>query len=163
MSACPKCESTRLELGPQRAVRQLFGSTFRATVPGTRCLACEEIYYDGLGLLRFELAIAGHLAAQGPVSGESLSWMRRALGLTGEKLAELLHVRSETLSRWETGKREVDYNAWLTASSLVLDEIEGRGATREKLEAIARPRKSKQVTVDLSRIPTGLPTSLAGH
>lgn len=161
MSTCPKCSSERVEQGQQRVSRKLFGRTYMAQLPGRRCLDCGETCINAIELLRFELAIAAHLARNGPVSGESLSWMRRALGLTGEQLASMLEVRPETLSRWEHGKRDVDRNAWLTASALILDEIEGKPRTRERIEAISHPSRVKQVAVDVSEIPAGLPPALA--
>lgn len=161
MSECPKCRGERLEKGPQRTSRKLFGRTYTAALPGSRCVDCGETYVNAMVLLRFELAIAAHVARNGPVSGESLSWMRRALGLTGEQLAEMLDVRPETLSRWENGKRAVDRNAWLTASALVLDEIDGKSGMRERIEAVSQAKGRKLVTLDISRIPAGLPPSLS--
>ena len=73
----------------------------------------------------------------------------------------MLDVRPETLSRWEHGKRAVDRNAWLTASAIALDKIEGKTGTAERIEAVSRPRGAKRVALDLSAIPVGLPLSLA--
>ena len=161
MSICPKCQSERVEQGPQRTTRKLFGRTYATQLRGSRCLECGESWVNAMDLLRFELAIAAHIAENGPVSGESLSWMRRALGFTGEELASMLDVRPETLSRWETGKREVDRNAWLTASALVVDEVEGTSRTRARIESLAHPSRAKRVSLDLTRIPSGLPSPLS--
>lgn len=160
MNACPKCQGERIQPGLQRTSRKLFGRTFASQLSGSRCLDCGETYVDAMELLRFELGIAAHIAEHGPLSGESLSWMRRALGYTGEQLAAMLNVRPETLSRWEHGKRDVDRNAWLTTAALVSDEVEGKAGTRERIEALSRPPRMKRVTLDLSRVPVGLPSSL---
>ncbi len=57
----------------------------------------------------------------------------------------------------------MDRNAWLTASAIVLDKIEGKTGAAERIEAVSRPRGAKRVALDLSAIPVGLPLPLASR
>ena len=74
-------------------------------------------------LRRAELAIAVQVAEVAPVSGEGFAWMRKALGLTGKELGEILGVRLETISRWERGEVDVTRTAWLYVGGAVLEKV----------------------------------------
>ena len=73
-------------------------------------------------LRRAELAIAVQVAERAAASGEGFAWMRKALGLTGKELGEILGVRLETISRWERGDVEVTRTAWLYVGGAVLEK-----------------------------------------
>jgi uncharacterized protein with PIN domain len=73
LTVCPKCHEERLVEGPQKVARELFGRTYVATIPGTKCRNCEEVYFDAGQLYRFELGMAADIARHGPATGESLS------------------------------------------------------------------------------------------
>jgi DNA-binding transcriptional regulator YiaG len=112
--------------------RTVAGRTFSAS------LATDSHGRVGIkDALAFELSIAAEIAAGGPVSGETFSWLRRAgLGMTARELAELLGVSNVTISRWENDARAVDRASWLVVASLVSDLAEGRTDTRERLERL---------------------------
>jgi transcriptional regulator with XRE-family HTH domain len=70
---------------------------------------------------------------------ETFKFMRKALGLRAVDIAELLDVAAETLSRWETGQRPVDRASWIAVSAMVLDKLEGRTTTLDRLKALLEP------------------------
>lgn len=74
-------------------------------------------------LSRAELAIAVQLAEHAPIGGEAFAWMRKALGLSGRDLGDLLGVRFETISRWERGEVEVTRAAWLWLCGALLEHV----------------------------------------
>ena len=82
--------------------RKIAGRTYSVEVPVRVADDGEEVV-DGEVAVAADLAIAAAIAADGPVAGETFSWMRRAAGLQAKFLAELLDVRPESVSRWERG------------------------------------------------------------
>jgi DNA-binding transcriptional regulator YiaG len=124
---------------------------FVAELPVTACSKCGESYMEHDVLAGFERAVARRLAERGPATGETFRFMRKAVALPAKEVAELLRTTPETVSRWETGGRPVDRNAWTTLSSLVLDEISGGHAVRERLRTLQSkpPVKAKPVRIEL--------------
>jgi transcriptional regulator with XRE-family HTH domain len=86
-------------------------------------------------LERIDLEVATVLAMKGPLQGETLRFMRKALGLRGFELAALLGVTGETLSRWEHEQRPVDSMAWILVGSLVLEHAGRPPVTLRRLLA----------------------------
>jgi transcriptional regulator with XRE-family HTH domain len=73
------------------------------------------------------------------------------LGLSGASLAELLDVAPETVSRWESGKRPVDRAAVAVLGSLVVDSLNQRTETIDRLRALREPPKlGKTVHLDVA-------------
>lgn len=131
--------------------RKVAGQTFTAELPAEGCKACSETYVDASALEAYELAIARALATSGANSGEAFRFQRKALGLRASDLAELLGVAAETMSRWETGQREVNRGALVTLGSLVLDRCEGRATTLDRLRTLRQaPRLAKVVTLHVA-------------
>jgi DNA-binding transcriptional regulator YiaG len=58
------------------------------------------------------------------VGGEELRFSRKALSLRQLDLAELLDVRSETVSRWETGAEEFPRQAQLAVLALLKEMLQ---------------------------------------
>jgi DNA-binding transcriptional regulator YiaG len=98
------------------------GTRFLGKLPARACPACNDEPLVALDdLVAFEHAVAQSLARHGPVNGETLRSMRKSIPLSATALAALLRVAPETISRWETGEREVDRAAWLVVRGLTLD------------------------------------------
>lgn len=130
--------------------RKVAGQTFTAELPASRCHGCGETFVDATALESFELAIARELATSGASSGEAFRFQRKTLGYTAAELADLLGVAPETVSRWETGQRDVDRGALVAIGSLVLDRAEGRTTTLDRLRALREPpRLAKVVTLNI--------------
>jgi DNA-binding transcriptional regulator YiaG len=118
------------------------GVTFIASLPAEGCDACGEALTDYSDLGRFELSAARWLAEAGIRTGESFKFMRHALGLRSADLAELLGVRLETVSRWETGALKVDAHAFVLLGALVDDQLAGSERTRTRLAVLrAKPKR----------------------
>lgn len=80
----------------------------------------------------------------GPVDNESFRFLRKKSGVKAAELAELLGVRPETVSAWETGRSAVNRAAWMVVAQIALDRLEGGAPMRERLEAIAKGRRPKK-------------------
>lgn len=140
MDRCAKCKHEGLETKDAELVRTVAGREFKAVVPSQICPQCGETYDDLGELARFDLSVAGELAREGPVSGESLRFMRKAVGLPAAELADLLGVTPEPVSRWEHGKLAFDRRTFALVGMLVLDRREGRSATADLLRDLGRER-----------------------
>ena len=139
MKRCYECKSGKLVAVTVEIDRAVAGHTFKAAVPAVRCATCGEETYAGEDLAAFEVAIAGELARHGVVSAEAFSFMRRAIGLMARDLAELLDVAPETVSRWEHGKLPLERCPFALLSAMVLDTLEGRTTTLDRLKALLKP------------------------
>ncbi len=149
---CPNCKSTK-KLKAVRSAEEyeIAGHKFIVTVHALQCSECEEDLVQADELRRAELAVAERIARAGIVSGDAFRHMRGALGMKATELAELLQVTPESISRWENDKREVDRSAAMLLASMVLDTVEGKTTTRERL-ASALGAKKLPKTVDLGSV-----------
>ena len=145
---CPACD-VKTERGAAPVRRSVGGRSFVGEVTASSCPRCNEVYYEGDALARFEIAVAQTLAERGMVSGPAFQFMRRALGMRAVDLAELLDVAPETLSRWEAGARDVDRAAWTVLAGLIVDRAEGRDRVISIMRALREPVKQpKSIRVD---------------
>lgn len=150
LTRCIECGSDRLESSTETETRVVDGRTFTADLPAQKCAACGEVYFDLSVLGTFDRLIAGKLAEAGASSGEAFRFMRKTIGMRAAELAELLAVAPETISRWENGQRDVDRGAIVTLGSLVLDRIEGRSTTLDRLRALREPpRPAETIALDV--------------
>jgi putative zinc finger/helix-turn-helix YgiT family protein len=139
MKRCYKCKGETLEETKVEETRHLAGRTFTASVPALECSACGELYFPGPALEAFDVAVAGELARHGVVSAEAFAFMRRAIGMMARDLAELLDVAPETVSRWEHGKLPLERGPFALLAAIVLDRLEGRTTTLDRLKALLKP------------------------
>lgn len=142
MKRCVQCKGL-LERVERDERLDVAGRTFIARLPAYSCSSCGEVLVSGALLARFELAAASALAQEGPIHGESFRFLRKALGMRAMDLAALLGVTPETVSRWESGKHELDRSTWATVGALVLDHLDQRNTTQERLRALLRPLGSE--------------------
>ena len=151
MKNCTSCEGAVAEALLSDEIK-VAGVRFTGSVPGWRCDGCGEAFYDGPGLREFELAAAAHLLTQGLHTGEVLRFARKALGLKGTEIGEMLGVRPETLSRWETGERPAEPRAVVVLAGLVGDALKGSDETAARLRATRAPGKGpRRVDLDAFR------------
>lgn len=136
---CVECRSRELVAAESEERLEVAGKTFAATIPTTRCAKCGATYlsHDAVGVL--ELGAAGELARHGEVSAEAFGFLRRALGVRAVDLAEWLDVTPETVSRWEHGRQPIDRGAAAILSAMVVDRLEGRTTTLDRLKALLKP------------------------
>lgn len=146
---CPVCKLGRLSKRDRVERISVRGHTFSARLAVRECSACGEQLLAGPDLERFELRVAVELARAGEASGEAMRFMRKAVGLQGRELAELLRVTPETVSRWETGKQPMDHRAMAVVGALVVERFEGRSAMHDTLHALLAPRRLRR-SIELS-------------
>lgn len=127
--------------------RSIAGRTLSAVIPARWDAEVEDYTAAADDARAGELAIAVELARTGPIHGEAFSWMRRCIGLSARKLAELLDVRHETISRWENGAAPVDRAAWLVLGDLVLDHAGAHAPTMERAERLTARKRPPSRTV----------------
>ena len=127
--------------------RKIDGRAFSVDVPTVERRA-GEVGVDLEMARGAEVAIACAVAA-GPPSAAGLRYIRGALGMSGVRLAELLDVRPETLSRWESGASNFDRTTWLAVGALARERAGMPLSTVEaSLEALAHGlERQKQVVV----------------
>ena len=78
-------------------------------------------------------------------SGESFKFIRKALGMKATELARVMNVAAETVSRWETAQREVDWPEFMLLGFLVDDKLAGRSTVLARAKALAKPQAAQRV------------------
>jgi hypothetical protein len=145
MKTCSECGSQNLRR-VQRTDRYSVGQfVYTRRVLALRCARCGTEFVQAKVQQAFERDIALDLVKRGPVHGEALRFLRVQLGLQATELAEILRMRSETLSRWENNRIPIDWNAWLVVGDLVRDKYSGTDDTLRRRRALDRPTRSKVV------------------
>lgn len=98
---------------------------------GMRCGACGEVECTHADMEHNERATAMALVARGVRSGREFKFVRKMAGFKATEVADMLGVRSETVSRWERNEVAVP-----RAAAFALGELYERPVvTRRKLEA----------------------------
>src|SRR5260370_9280465 len=87
---CFRCSSPGLHEKRRPATRTVAGHSFKASVPALVCGSCGAVYFNGLALGTFDLAVANKLARAGGSDGEAINFMRKAVALPAVPLADLL-------------------------------------------------------------------------
>ena len=139
MKRCVECGHRAFLASEAEDSVTVAGRTFVRMVPTQRCEQCGADYFEGLDLKAVEMEAASVLAREGPSNGETFRFMRKTIGMRTDYLAELLDVAQETLSQWENGERAVDRTAWIALSAMVVDKLEGRTTTLDRLSALLEP------------------------
>jgi YgiT-type zinc finger domain-containing protein len=139
MKRCYKCKGEKLEKEMVEERVKIGARTFVGMLPVTRCSSCGEETFAGPDLEALDLTISGELARHGEISADAFSFMRRALGVRAMDLAEFLDVTPETVSRWEHDRQPIDRGAIALLSAMVVDRLEGRTTTIDRLRALLKP------------------------
>src|SRR3954467_14646614 len=148
---CSRCGKPALRAKKHPAIRTVAGHSFKATVPALVCASCGAVYFNGIALGDFDLAVANKLARAGVSDGEAIKFMRKAVGLPAVTLAELLDTSPETVSRWERGVSHIDRAAFAILAGIVMEKTEDRSDTLERLRALRNPaRLGSLVQIDAS-------------
>lgn len=136
---CFNCKSTELVAAEHEDRMEVAGHRFTRSVPAMRCARCGEETMKGADLETFEVEVAAELARHGELPADAFRFMRRVLGMKAAELGELLDVTPETVSRWENEKQAIERRAAALLSSMVLDKVEGRTSTLDRLKALREP------------------------
>lgn len=136
---CDRCQGTRWLDGIERHQIVVGKHRFTGELSAKVCANCYNSFVASDVLHDFEHAVAMRLISAGNRTGPALKSLRKSAGFRNIDLAELLGVRVETLSRWETGKTPVDRATWVIVASLV--DPDTREQIRQRLRSAAHPRK----------------------
>ena len=131
LEACVKCRGRRFRRAVIAGSIRIGSRNFDNATEARQCIACGERYSSYQEVGAAELKTADAIASKGPIHPDGFSYMRRALGLKANRLAELLGVAAETVSRWENGKASIDRATW-SVLGLAVREI-GRASCRERV------------------------------
>jgi putative zinc finger/helix-turn-helix YgiT family protein len=138
---CARCRSLNAAL-PSRieVTKTIGGTTFTAIVQGRRCTHCGAEAADPRDVETFHLHVALHLAEAGCVGAEEVRFFRSVLRLRTQRLADMLDVAPETVSRWEAGRRKPSTAPKALLALMVSDTWSARGHTVECLSRLKRRR-----------------------
>jgi DNA-binding transcriptional regulator YiaG len=147
---CADCGSAKVRAIAMPYEQSIGSVSFVSKLPAVECTACGArlVAADILG--KFEMAVARWLASSGPVDSQAFRFMRKAIGLPAQVLAQLLEVTPETLSRWEHDKQALDRNAFAILAALVEDAVQGKTGTIERLRSMRSPTKAAKRTQRVS-------------
>jgi YgiT-type zinc finger domain-containing protein len=145
MKRCAICKSTDLHQVEEKhtITIQLHSGSLALVVsgvPAVKCGKCGEGFFDLADLSRADLLAATELANRGIQEGAAFRFMRKAAGLRGADIAELLNVREATVSRWENDHDPVDRAAWAALAAIVSEKAAGQTTTIDRLRASKAPR-----------------------
>jgi DNA-binding transcriptional regulator YiaG len=149
---CVECGKAGLKRALVRHGMSIGRYSVTGELAAQKCPRCGAVYFPAGVVRRFEQVAAQRLAELGAHSAEVFKFMRKALGLRAADLGALLDVAAETVSRWETGEREVDRKAAALVQAMVIEAGEGKGDTRRRLELQRRTVAKVIRRVDVGRV-----------
>ena len=151
IAACANCGSGDLRRADVPVTREIAGHVFRTRMPEFVCGACGERFSTSSDLAAFDDAVALTIADAGITAPAAIRYMRKALGMTGQELADLLGVRKESISRWENGKREIDRATFALLRQLVVEQRAKETPVGDFLRRLHHPKRlGKTVTLKLA-------------
>jgi len=104
--ACPTCGTMMEERSAELRYPVNGQKVPVAEASHLRCPACGEVVLRGDEARRLrELAFGRYREEHGLLSAEEIRSLRERLGLTQGSFAQLLRLGSNTISRWEAGRK----------------------------------------------------------
>src|SRR6185437_6599354 len=82
-----QCEHRQRRATTTTLKEVVSGRTFTAHAEAQQCSACGDTSIDAAALMAFHQAIAAELARTGPVSSEAFRFMRKALMMPAQEMA----------------------------------------------------------------------------
>ncbi|HVE85768.1 MAG TPA: type II TA system antitoxin MqsA family protein [Myxococcales bacterium] len=152
MRRCVECGKAELRKASVRHSMAVGPYSVTGDLDARRCRHCGAVFFTADVVRQFEQRAAKHLAELGAHSGETFRFMRKTLGLRAAELGGLLDVTAETISRWETGEREVDRKAAALLQAMVIEAASGKGDTRRRLELQKRGAAGVLRQVDVGHV-----------
>jgi DNA-binding transcriptional regulator YiaG len=147
---CSRCDREKVVSIQLDDTMDVCGHTFTAQLPAEKCEVCGQVVIQGQDVRLFELRVAVEIAKAGLRTAESFKYLRKAVGMEPESLAELLDVPAEFIGYWETESWPVDPRAHAVLCSLVLAKIAQKPSTLDPLRVLREPRKlSRKVRLTL--------------
>jgi DNA-binding XRE family transcriptional regulator len=98
------------------------------------CNDCGAFTVPSKTLERVELNAALIVFEEAALTGETLRFARKALGMTQSELAERLGTAAESISRWERGERAMEAWVPLSVTGLIRARLNPHSAHVELLQ-----------------------------
>lgn len=153
MNRCVQCGAEQLRPSTRTDTLTVGGRTFKAELPALECGNCGEGYIEGAAVEAFEDAVTRALVEVGASEPDALRWLRKRAKLRASELADLLGVRAETVSRWETGATEAPRAVAFTLGTLALASLYGQTSPLARIRALGEvhPPETTPIVVDLRK------------
>jgi DNA-binding XRE family transcriptional regulator len=121
-----------------------------ATAHVWQCLHCGEVLLSMKELSGYERRAAALVLWEGGnrVTGATLKFARKALGLKQAELGKLLDVRAETVSHWENG-----HDAPLRATQVAISHLLNLGKDGGEIPELAARLRGDESGVELTVSP----------
>jgi YgiT-type zinc finger domain-containing protein len=132
MIRCPFCKGESFRKGRGEYGIDIGPRAFETKLPAEVCNGCGEDFVKGDLMGAFEYDVARHIASGGSGGQHEFAHLRRFLDLPAHEFADMLDVDTSTVSRWENGA-PFDRATWNTLCDLVIDKIEERTTTHDRL------------------------------
>ena len=162
MEACTRCGHAEMTSLAVEDSMEVAGHSFSATVPARRCGSCGDILIDARDLKDFERAVVLALAASGQRSGLVLRALRKGIGLTESRAADLLDVHPEAVRAWEEGRSPVPPHAAALLRSIVVSKLSGASQPIDRLSLLRHPGQlARKVRLQLERSLDGFSPKVA--
>ena len=162
METCTRCGKGELNGLAVEDSMDVAGHSFSASLPARRCDACGDILIDARVLKDFEHAVVLALANSGQRTGAVLRALRKGVGLTPSRVADLLDVPENLVAEWEADQLPVPPQAAAVLRSFVLSRLSGASQPIDRLSLLRHPgRLAKKVRLQIVRALDGFTPKVA--
>lgn len=145
-SHCPNCRllGRRAPLVRERRAHciEVAGRVFSTELPTDSCRACGQ-RFDLAPRRVFERDVARRLADEGETHPEAVRLLCEAADLGVTRVARLLGVTRQTVSRWMSGASPIDRASFTVLRLLLLERLAGTRALHDWLEGTFRAGESR--------------------
>ena len=145
---CDTCNIDAIEYRKINITEEISGYVFKGEIPGFICPKCNNEFYHGSSLAKFELLTAWSLINTGSLSSETFNHVRQFTGLTKEKLCNLLDITKEEYSNLENGKRQITISIMAILGLIIYDKINSKKIAISLLESMTK--KEKNTIIEIS-------------
>lgn len=147
-----KCATCGTKTQSKRKAHSLkiAGVLLKGDVAVNVCGKCGTSLLDVGELEQFEINAAASLAEHGVCTGEAFRFIRKALGMRASDVASTLGTTPETVSRWETGQRDVDRHVFALLAELAIAAAEGRPSPAARFKTLASAKSKRVSTIKVT-------------
>ena len=137
MKTCYVCGANALSTGLKDVPYEALPGTMLVGVKVEDCASCGEHFEHVPAITLLEDALAQALLVKhARLTGPEIRYLRKYLGLSGTAAARKMRVTKETMSRWETGARDVSPQNDLLLRLIVASKM-GLQGFQERLDSLA--------------------------
>ena len=142
MNTCYVCGAEALVEKSEDVPYDALPGTTLVGIKVERCVSCGERFEHVPAVSQLEGALAHALVSKrARLTGVEIRFLRKYLGLSATAAARKMRVTKETMSRWETGLRQISPQNDILLRLIVASKM-GLGGFQEQLEALATTEPS---------------------